>query len=439
MATVELPGVVIASVTGPVLGAPLVVINRSPEPDETSVPLATAIELELAVLGSDALDVASIEVLVDDRVALRSGVLEPSFAGLRASLLLRADGARITLDPLTPLASEALVRVRVRASTLARIALDDTWTFVAEDRTAPRLVAAIATGPTSVRVSFDEPMAIVTGSAFELVPMDAPAVPVRVVGSAATGTLIDLTTDVAMSPGRRYELRVADVEDVAGNPIAPPFDRAFVEGWAPSRPSARRFDLWSMLPKHNRRADAGDLRAFIACLQEVVDMMLATVDRMVDAWDIERASPSMLARILIDLGNPFAIELDEREQRRLAASLVHMYQLKGTARGIREAVAFFLGLDVEILPYTATTLVLGESELGVDWELGPSDRFARYAFDVQVERALSPHERELLREIVDYLKPAHTHFVELIEPEPEIVPDHWSLGDSDLDETTLLH
>ena len=168
-------------------------------------------------------------------------------------------------------------------------------------------------------------------------------------------------------------------------------------------------------------------------------MLLTGIDRMPDTWDLERANTSALSLILADLGNPFAIELDEREQRRLGASLVGMYKLKGTARGIREAVAFFLGLEIEIVSYTATTLILGESELGVDWELGPSDRFAKYAFDVETMRALTAHERQLLREIVEYLKPAHTHFVDLIEPEPEITPDHWSLGDSDLDETTLLH
>jgi len=415
------------------------VINRAPEPDESDVPLAATIELELAVLTADALDVTSVEVTVDGVDAVRGGSLETVFAGSRAALLLRPDRAHVTLDPITPLASEAVVRARVRARTLGGVALDETWSFVAEDRTAPRLIAAIATGPKSVRISFDEPMVVAPGSTFTLTPADAPAVPVNVVDAVASGPLIDLTMDSAMSPGRLYELRVAGAEDASGNVVAPPFDRALVYGWTPARPTARRFELWSMLPKHNRRADTGDLQRFIACLQEIVDMLLTTIDRMPDAWDLERASPSMLARILADLGNPFAVELEEREQRRLAASLVRMYQLKGTARGIREAVAFFLGLDIDILPYTATTLVLGESELGIDWELGPSDRFARYAFDVQVARALTTHERELLREIVDYLKPAHTHFVDLIEPEPEIVPDHWSLGDSDLDETTLLH
>jgi hypothetical protein len=48
------------------------------------------------------------------------------------------------------------------------------------------------------------------------------------------------------------------------------------------------------------------------------------------------------------------------------------------------------GVDIEaITALAATALVLGESELGVDWELGPSDRFARYAFDVMVGRVLA--------------------------------------------------
>ncbi len=49
-----------------------------------------------------------------------------------------------------------------------------------------------------------------------------------------------------------------------------------------------------------------------------------------------------------------------------------MYRQKGTAAGIRNAIRFVLGIDVEaITPFTGTTIILGESELGVDWELGP--------------------------------------------------------------------
>jgi hypothetical protein len=52
---------------------------------------------------------------------------------------------------------------------------------------------------------------------------------------------------------------------------------------------------------------------------------------------------------------------------------------------------------------------------------------------------LTETERRQIRAIVDYLKPAHTHFVELIEPLPPPVYHHWELGISELGETTDLH
>ncbi len=92
------------------------------------------------------------------------------------------------------------------------------------------------------------------------------------------------------------------------------------------------------------------------------------------------ASEDFLDLILQDLGNPFPFDLYVLGKRRLASVLVEMYRQKGTEAGIENAIRFFLGIDVTaITPFTGTTLVLGESELGVDWELGPSDRFARYA------------------------------------------------------------
>jgi len=40
---------------------------------------------------------------------------------------------------------------------------------------------------------------------------------------------------------------------------------------------------------------------------------------------------------------------------------------------------------------------------------------------------------------LDYPKPAHTHFVELVEPLPVVVPDQWELALGDLGETADLH
>jgi hypothetical protein len=103
-------------------------------------------------------------------------------------------------------------------------------------------------------------------------------------------------------------------------------------------------------------------------------------------------------------------------------------------------VRFFLGVDItRVLAFAGTALTLGESELGEDWELGPSERFARYAFHVEVASRLTPLERRQVRALVEHLKPAHTHLIDLLEPGPTPAIDDWELGQSALDETTVLH
>ena len=197
----------------------------------------------------------------------------------------------------------------------------------------------------------------------------------------------------------------------------------------------------TVTPKHNRREDqTGDQWRFIACLQEVTDLLLAEVDRFPEVFDIERTPEVFVDLILADLGNPFPFDLDELGKRRPASVLVEMYRQKGTARGIINAVCFFLGVEIQaVTAYAGEALVLGESELGVDWILGLSSRFALYAFDVIVDVPLTDAQRSQLRAIVEYLKPAHTHFVNLIEPAPPVFIDHWELGISEIGVTTDLH
>ncbi|HBU43612.1 MAG TPA: phage tail protein [Microbacterium sp.] len=56
-----------------------------------------------------------------------------------------------------------------------------------------------------------------------------------------------------------------------------------------------------------------------------------------------------------------------------------------------------------------------------------------------VDVPLTDAQRSQLRAIVEYLKPAHTHFVNLIEPAPPAFIDHWELGVSEIGVTTDLH
>lgn len=445
MASIELPTLTINAVAAIVAASRPLLTNREPGPDERDAPLTSTVALEIVDPGPASVDREVTRVWIDGALAFDGATtasIASAFGGARAVVTQTADTLRVVLDPIAPFISQAAVSVRVVSDTVGGgHALDETYSFTIEDRTAPRLVAAVARSPRVVRLAFDEPVVVADLSAIAIAALDAPAVPLSLLEAISSDSLVDITVSAEITPDARYRVTAAGVADAHGNPCVPPFDAVVVLGFRPARPATRRFDLWSMLPKHNRRSDVtGDLARFIACLQEVLDVLLAEIDRFPDIFDLERAPPLFLDLILRDLGNPFPFELDELGKRRLAAVLVEMYRQKGTAVGIRNAVRFFLGVDIEaITPLAATALVLGESELGVDWELGPSDRFARYAFDVMVGRVLTPSDRKQLRAIVEYLKPAHTHFVNLVEPLPPPSYDHWELGVSEIGSTTVLH
>lgn len=445
MPLLELPALYADVVAAVLAAARPVLVNRDPGPDENGVPLGAALALELVDPGPDGIDRAATQVWIDGSLAFQGGAppeLQPAFAGPRALVAETADALQLVLDPIAPWASLALVTVRVVSATKGgTFALDQSYAFTAEDRTAPRLVAAQALAPRLLRLGFDEPIVVTDLAGFAFAALDAPAVPIAAVFAESAGAVVALALNTEMTPDVPYRVVVSGVADSSGNPILPPFHTTVFAGFRPPRPALRRFDLWSMLPKHNRRGDVtGDLRRFIACLQEVTDLLLAEIDRFSDLFDLERAPEPFLDLLLLDLGNPFAFPLDELGKRRLASVLVQMYQQKGTAIGVKNAIRFFLGIEVvAVTPFAGTTLVLGESELGVDWELGPSDQHALYSFDLEVGVALTPAERAQIRTLVDYLKPAHTHFIDLLEPTLPLVFDHWELGLSELGVTSDLH
>jgi phage tail-like protein len=245
-----------------------------------------------------------------------------------------------------------------------------------------------------------------------------------------TSSAVDLLTDLPLTPGASYRLDVDGIVDGS----------AVFTGFVPPRPANRVFDLYRFLPELNRREDVtGDLRRFLACLQEVTDLVLHDIDGFTQILDPDVAPEPFLDLMLGELGDPFPFDLSVVDKRRLLNVLVAMYREKGTGSGIQNAIRFFLGLEVGLTTYAGEALILGESQLGDDWVLGPSGAFAAYAFEVIVPRELAAEERRRLRQIVEYMKPAHTHFARLVEPViPEIV-DHLELDLSELGETWQLH
>ena len=322
------------------------------------------------------------------------------------------------------------------------------WTM--QDLTAPTIVGARALDLDVVRVELDEDVRhtdpidnqhAVCPDAWIVRALEAPYfVPPIVSVDVETPRVFHLRFAEELSPGIRYTVTSETILDPRHNQMLGDSVASFVALY-PETPATRVFDLYGMLTAQNRRDDAsGDLLRFIACLQQVGVLLLASIDRWTDILDIDRADDAWLEVQLASLGNPFQFDLTTAQKRRLLRSLNRLYAEKGTDRGIINALAFFLGLNATVTRGAATGFSLGDCPLGETTTLGLSTQFLTYSFSVKVPGNLTDDQRVKVREIIDYMKPAWTHLLELVEPgAPDAVPDHWALGLSQLGVETLLH
>lgn len=460
----ELPGVWLDQVILDDLGLPLNgtffrVINRDPEPDNVvtnRVRADTLIAFDLTTDAADSPNLTTTQVFVkvDDgpEVLVYDGAgagFQPGWDGPgSATSSPDAQTARIVIDPTADFGSEQTVTVHVVATSTGAQSLNTEWVFTIEDLTAPTILSAKATGKDTLVVTFSEDMdsatALVPGN-YAIARQTVPAVNVEVESVVLDTTVsVELTLDIEMTPGATYLLQVSDLEDLVGNVIAPPFNAATFTGFQPIIPDGRSFDLWRMVPRKNRDEDPGDLLKFVRCLQEVTDLLLCQIDTWTEIIDPDRAPEAFVDAILADLGNPFEFDLDEADKRRLVRILVPIYQQKGTGVGIVNAVRFFLGVEVSIFAFNTSGWILGEDELGDSITegtaiLGPGTTVALYSFDIESPVALTPEQRQQIRDIANYMKPAHTHLINITEPEIPTVIDHLELGLSELGDQWILH
>lgn len=459
---VELPGAffdaLFEDAAASIAGATPTLINRDPEPDETRVPKTTHIQLEIATVAAGGqISVLDTEIWVEGVLAFRHGAFTPEYGGAEAAYYNpQSDVLRLVLAPVTPLPSQSVVHVRVVSKAVADTGvLDETYSFTIADTTAPQPSQAEAVDLARVRVRFTEPMYL--GSPEEeasaLCPSNwsiarfgdylRPLVAASVIAVLPTTDLqaVDLVTDIPLTPGGTYQAAVLNATDVNGNPVEAPFNSAGFAGWEPPAPAGRSFDLYKKFPDFNvREDDTQDLLRTVGCIQEVANLLLYDIDKFLDIIDPDTAPELFVDAMLADLGNPFSFELSLIDKRRLLNVLVDIYRLKGTEVGVRNVTRFFLGVEVEVLAYnTRAGWTLGETALGDGNYLGSSLRANLYSFDVQVSEQLDATTRSRLMTIVEYMKPAHTHFVRLIEPPPVGFVDHMLLGESLLGETWYLH
>jgi phage tail-like protein len=395
------------------------IIMRDPQPAEAGVPAASQIFMRVVDLNGIPADPSSINirVLIDqgagDVIAYDGATfVSPWIGGLSA--VVGSTGADpycfldVTLDQ-TPMAfaSEAVVNVTVDVVSGSGGWGHFTWghvpwghagntgsgdlayAFTAADTIAPNLLSAVAVGPRTVRVTFDDAMAAGVGMVDDLtswVPatlgapegfhtmnvdplpgVDLTCVAVEVVPDTG-GRVWDLSTQWAMTPECPYGLTVrSTVEDDAGNAIATA-SVAFL-GYVPAQPATRFFDYGQLcVPIKNRTEDVTrDLERFANCIGEVLTYLIVQIDHWTDAYDTDRCTDAEVDDRLADLGNPFdwaELDMTADQRRKLLGVLVDIYRRKGTASGIERVIYLLLGETVTVEPYAATGWVLGEDCLG---------------------------------------------------------------------------
>jgi len=209
-----------------------------------------------------------------------------------------------------------------------------------------------------------------------------------------------------------YRLDLADVEDEAGNLISGTIN---FTSWIPNQVPRRSFRLWDLIPEINKSDDTSqDLERFVRSIDEVTQVMLKDVDDFGSLLDPTATKVKALDAMLAHLGCPFTFinTLSAQKKRDLVPLLVPMYKQKGTSKGIENAVLFFLGKTVTVTPWyiPTDTWELGESELGFNTYLGPSQSFVRYSFYLDHTEELTAAQQAIITEIVNAIRPAHTHF-----------------------------
>jgi phage tail-like protein len=468
---VELPGLYFDSVIMDPQASRPTPINRVPDNGDVKVPINASIFLEIndpsvardLIVGS----ISHTKVYVNGVLAYDQdgGGFQTGFTGPDSTVVLFSnaiDGRRtlrLNIDPTTNFTNSSTVTVRVVATAYAFSGSppEYNYSFTTEDLTAPTIASATAIDRKTVRVVFSEPVvgADATASNDATNPANwtifvastsletgLPAVTSAVVSVSKVDDLtFDVETATELTRNALYRIEGGPVEDLVSNQMVAPNNTAFFVGFECVGPDGRDFTLLDLLPDMNQNEDeSDDLKKFVACLQEVTDLLLCDIDHWVDILDPDIAPERYIDAMLADLGNPFNFDLSDVDKRRLIRVLVPIYQQKGTDPGIINAIRFFVGVEVTIsVPAFDGVWDLGVSELGAGTWLSTSDIGSRLGFYVVSPVVLSDAQREQITTIVKYMKDARTHFLGIQEPVLPDVPDHWELGLSELGTESLLH
>lgn len=408
----------------------VLIANRNPQPGEVQIPLAASIEFDFIRTTGALPDADDFVIAVNDVVAFTGtqdgGDFQNGFTGDVFDFV--PDDATLRFALISPIAFAAgqVVTVDVDVNDGDHVF---SWTFTAYDTIPPLLASVAAVNKDQIRVMFNEAVSMVSSAiegdalnpdSYYIERLSRPATTPAVLSvERVSSTTVLLSTSFELTFGASYMLVVTGIEDEFDNEFLPPNNVANFVGWLPPFPAGRRFLLHDFVPAFTLAEDATDeLRLFLGCLQDTTNLILHLADKWAEIIDPDYAPESFLDAMLADLGNPFTFELTTVDaKRKLAKLLVHIYQLKGTAKGIIDVVRFFLGVEISIEIFNGRGWRLGYDKLSGPVVaqpnpaiIGPSGG-ALYSFRVNTGAVLTDTQREQITTIATYMKGAQEHLV----------------------------
>lgn len=439
-AALGLTPVTVAGANG---GSDVLVANRNPQAGEVQVPVNADVEFDFVATSGSPPATNTFVVKVDGVTVWNASGFQNGRFGSVTSASPDAATIRFAIKGNSFLSGQAvLVEVNQGSGTFVT-----SWTFFAYDTIPPLLASVVAVNKDQIKVTFNETVTMVAPtidgdalnpSSYIVERVSRPAAtPAIAAVDRVSSTVVLLTTSFELTFGAQYMLVVTGISDEFDNLFEVPGNVADFDGWLPPFPAGRRFLLHDFVPAFTLAEDTTDeLRLFLGCLQDTLNLLLHLIDKWTDILDPDLAPEAFLDAMLADLGNPFTFDLPTADtKRKLVKVLVRIYQLKGTVPGIIDVVRFFLGIEVTVEIFNGLGWRLGYDKLSSPTKvatpnpavLGPGPK-ALYSFRVRTEQLLTDTQRDQISTIATYMKGAQEHLVSVVDGTvPALGYKYWKL------------
>lgn len=192
--------------------------------------------------------------------------------------------------------------------------------------------------------------------------------------------------------------------------------------------------LWTLLPRPFKLNEDSEIQKYTKVIGTTLDDGKSAVFAIRRSWFIRTAPIEVLEIIGEGLLLPKkAGETDSIYRERLV-NAYDWYLWGGTKKGVLRAIASVIDVPCRVREFFDNAWKLGKSRLGVETRLFDAD--FTFVFSITFERELTIAEEQMVRDVVEISKPAHTNYF-IVYP-IDTINTFWRLSKSHLGKDTIL-